>query len=166
MEDRLRKHMKEKPGSADIYRTDYDEMWSGIEDRLDTFVPQKRGRIWLRIAASVIMLVTSGILVFNYMNKISSGEREQVSEFIETEGYYSSLIQQKYELIRNTDQEIDPVILQDLDGLDKALLELKDDLKDDADNQEVVEAMVRNYRVKLMILEKILDELEKDNNAV
>ena len=38
--------------------------------------------------------------------------------------------------------------------------ELKIDLKDDAANEEVIEAMIQNYRIKLQILEEILTQLK------
>ena len=45
---------------------------------------------------------------------------------------------------------------------------LKEDLKDNADNEEVVFAMIQNYRLKLDILEEILLQLrsaEKNNDC-
>ena len=56
----------------------------------------------------------------------------------------------------------------ELGELDGILRELKEDLNDDADNQEVVEAMMQNYMLKLEILEDMLEQIkakkEKNNN--
>ncbi len=49
----------------------------------------------------------------------------------------------------------------DMVELDEIFEELKDDLKDDSDNEEVIEAMVQNYRIKLQVLEEILTQLKK-----
>ena len=51
----------------------------------------------------------------------------------------------------------------ELGDLDAILLELKEDLSDDADNQEVVEAMMQNYMLKLEILEDLLEQIKAKN---
>jgi hypothetical protein len=51
----------------------------------------------------------------------------------------------------------------ELSELDKIYRELKEDLKDNADNEEVVAAMIQNYRLKLEILEEILQQLQPAN---
>ena len=48
--------------------------------------------------------------------------------------------------------------------MNAAFSELKADLKDNVDNEEVVTAMMENYRLKLQILEEILKELEKERS--
>ena len=55
-------------------------------------------------------------------------------------------------------------LIEDFTEMDKAFLELKEDLKDDVDNEEVVEAMINNYRLKLKILERIMIEIEEKDN--
>ena len=39
-------------------------------------------------------------------------------------------------------------------------MELKDDLNDNADNDEVIQAMIQNYRIKLEILEEMLNQIK------
>ena len=58
----------------------------------------------------------------------------------------------------------DPRVIEDLEAMDKAFAELKGDLEDNVDNEEVVAAMMENYQLKLRILEEILSELEKEND--
>ena len=55
------------------------------------------------------------------------------------------------------------VINFDLVELDEVFEELKNDLKDDSDNEEVIEAMIQNYRLKLQILNEMLEQLNKAN---
>jgi predicted CopG family antitoxin len=49
----------------------------------------------------------------------------------------------------------------DMEELDDVYRELKEDLKDNASNPEVIEAMILNYRVKLEILEDLLNQLKE-----
>jgi len=43
--------------------------------------------------------------------------------------------------------------------------ELKNDLDDHAANQEIIEAMIQNYRLRLGILEQILAQLIEKNET-
>jgi uncharacterized protein YqiB (DUF1249 family) len=49
--------------------------------------------------------------------------------------------------------------------LDKVYAELKEDLKDNAHNEEVIEAMIQNYRLKLDILEEMLYQLKESQES-
>ena len=49
----------------------------------------------------------------------------------------------------------------DMEELDQAYEELKEDLKDNVANPAVIEAMILNYSVKLEILEDLLHQLKE-----
>ena len=51
-----------------------------------------------------------------------------------------------------------------MEELDEVYDELKEDLKDNASNPEVIEAMILNYKVKLEILEDLLEQLKAKEN--
>jgi hypothetical protein len=48
--------------------------------------------------------------------------------------------------------------------LDSICTDLKKDLKDNIANQEVIEAMIQNYRIKLQLLEDMLKLLKENEN--
>ena len=48
----------------------------------------------------------------------------------------------------------------DMTELDSVYTDLKKDLKDNMANQEVVEAIIENYRLKIRILEELLSEIK------
>ena len=56
------------------------------------------------------------------------------------------------------------MLADDMEELDEVYLELQEDLKDNVSNPEVIEAMVLNYRVKLEILEDLLNQLNEKEN--
>jgi hypothetical protein len=90
------------------------------------------------------------------------------SEFLEVDAYYTSQISlRKDELFSNA--AADPGIRRQVNAefkqIDSNIKELKRDMNDNINNREVVEALMQNYRVKLQLLENILQELnEKDAN--
>ena len=87
-----------------------------------------------------------------------------VKELIEAEAYYTSQINmRKEEVFRLTVNapDVQKEINTELVEMDKVFEVLKEDLKDNADNEEVIEAMIQNYRLKLDILEEMLYRLKQ-----
>ena len=91
-------------------------------------------------------------------------------ELLEADVYYTAQIKYKKEELFSLASDspgLQKDVVNELADLDKVLLELKDDLSDEADNQEVVEAMMQNYMLKLEILEDMLEQIKmkKDKNT-
>ena len=53
-------------------------------------------------------------------------------------------------------------MIYDLNQLDSLYTELKSDLRDNIANQEVIDAMIQNYRLRISILEELLSEIKPD----
>jgi hypothetical protein len=91
-----------------------------------------------------------------------------IKELIEAEAYYSSMISQKQdEIFRLTESnpDIRHEINMEMVDLDRVYSELREDLKDNAHNEEVIEAMIQNYRLKLDILEEMLFQLKQSEES-
>jgi len=88
-------------------------------------------------------------------------------EIQETEQYYSQMVTQRYDELKPFLME-NPgalrMLTDDMEELDEVYLDLKEDLKDNVSNPEVIEAMILNYRVKLEILEDLLNQLKEKEN--
>lgn len=162
------------------HRDEFDDLepnpaiWQKIEKR----ETKKPGLNWtqvlLRVAAVVVIFVSSYIFI-DYLNKQDStpvfAEEEMTDpadavmyqDLVEADFYYSSQIAERKEdfyRLAGDDAPLRNEINMELTELDKIFRELKEDLKDNADNEEVVVAMIQNYRLKLEILEEILNQLE------
>jgi len=70
---------------------------------------------------------------------------------------------QKVQPLLSTYPDLGSELNRDFSELDSICLELKQDLKDNVSNQEVIEALIQNYRIKLTILEDLLNQLEKSD---
>jgi hypothetical protein len=92
-----------------------------------------------------------------------------IPEIQEAEIYYTSLLNDKISQIKpllEQNPELGESLQQDLSELDSIYGELQNDLRDNIANDEVVEAMIQNYILKLQILEDLLeymDESSKNN---
>jgi len=83
----------------------------------------------------------------------------------EAEAFYASRINEMKELVFQYAMDnpgIEEELELELSQLDSVYTELRKDLKDNAANEQVVEAMIQNYRIKLEILEDILHQLKKN----
>ncbi len=154
MRDSLKEHIESNAEDFEVYPFDAND-WNKIADKLDP--PKRHYRGWLLgVAASLAVIFISTVLV------MSSSQTAPPNEVAEMEGYYQEAINAKISLVKN--QLEDDSILEDLNAMDEAFAELKLDLDENVDNEEVVIAMMENYQLKLKILERILSELEKENS--
>jgi hypothetical protein len=85
----------------------------------------------------------------------------------ETEIYYNNLVNNLYSeatpLLAGY-PDIEKELISDLSQLDSICTDIKKDLKDNVANQEVIEALINNYRIKIHILEDMLNTLKEDEN--
>lgn len=152
MRDSLKEHIESNAEDFEVYPLDSND-WNKITDKLDP--PKRHYRWWaLGVAASFAVIFISSVLV------LSTSENVATNELTEMESFYEEAISQKVTLVKSHLQ--DDRILQDLSAMDEAFAELKLDLDENVDNEEVVMAMMENYQLKLRILEEILTELEKE----
>ena len=92
---------------------------------------------------------------------------ENIKLLLDAEAYYSSKISTLSSNVFQLSSD-KPEIRTDIETefleLDNIFKELKHDLKDNAANEEVLQAMIQNYRIKLEILTEILEQLNKSKN--
>jgi hypothetical protein len=89
------------------------------------------------------------------------------SQLKETEIYYNSLANSLYReatpLLTNN-PEIEKELLTDISQIDSICSEIIKDLKDNVANEDVVEALIQNYRIKIRLLEDMLSILKKNKD--
>jgi hypothetical protein len=84
-------------------------------------------------------------------------------EIIEVQAYYTRQISDRENEINKyaaSDPNIKTQLKVEFNQLDSIYSSLRRDLKDNIDNREVVEAMIQNYRIRLEILENMLQQLK------
>ncbi len=130
-------------------------------------------------AAAVAAIFVASYFFHDYMasrnqtpEKLFGKNMEDASpmarELMEAEAYYSSMISQKQEEIfrlTTSNPDIRHEIDMEMVDLDRVYSELREDLKDNAHNEEVIEAMIQNYRLKLDILEEMLYQLKQSDES-
>lgn len=172
MKDRLEEFVRSHREEFDILEPRSD-MWENIEQMMDK-PSQFRDRIAKRTVRYYIIRVAgiAAIFIFSlgvqrfYLNYKNA--HTEIPELREAEMYYTGLIKQKLieaKPILSEYPEIQEKLNSDLSELDSVYKDLKKDLKDNVANQEVIEAMIDNYRLRIGILEEMLGFLEEKNSA-
>lgn len=173
MKDRFEEFVKNNREEFNIH-TPNPDLWKKIEKK-------KKGtgtrKIWLivsRIAAVAIIFFLS--YAYHEFRDYRKQERlaknidqkvyEMVPELKEAEFYYNNQVNLKLEELQplfTHSPEIKEEVNRDLTELDSVYISLKQDLMDNIANDQVLEAMIQNYRLKLDILEDLLHEVNNEN---
>jgi len=167
LEDYIRKHREE----MDIYKPSSGN-WRKIRQELKT--GRNSGYRWISIAAMVAVIIGTAVVLlkpgFKSSHKTIGDNSDQVmmkgsSMLKETEIYYNNLANSIYQeaapmLTRNP--EIEKELVTDISQIDSLCSEIKKDLKDNVANQDVIEALIQNYRIKIRLLEDMLAILKEN----
>ena len=179
MKDKLKKFTDQNRDSFESYTLDLDEAWSGIDAKLNELevkgLPARQADTkfpWiavLKIAATIVVVMTLGFGFYMNAQRIEIKTNGIAlhnisSELADTEAFYTTQIAETIKLIEVSAGGFEPEIRSQIQILDEEYMSLRNDLKDNANSEEVINAMIEYYRLKLAMLEKILDELQKDND--
>lgn len=157
MKDKLEKFITENRSAFD----DLDpkpETWPKVAS---TLKPAWFSEVWIWRAAAVLLL---GMVAFLWFNQPSSGTNAQlISEFTDTEKYYSDQILEKIKWIENFPEND---LVQDrtleIQRMEAMYEVLSDEFKQNP-NATLKDAMILNMLVRIDILNQQLESLELVN---
>lgn len=164
-------------------RTEFDaesprsDVWAAIRQDLDkpavVVRPMRVQRPWYQVAAAVaLLLMTGGAggMWLAQQNDPAAMAQERVEErlpeFAEAEAFYNQQIGERNAEL--TKYHPDTQVTADLKALDQSLAELKAELANvpAGREEEIVQRMIANYRLKLQLLERVLERMEQfDHNS-
>lgn len=157
-----------------------DSLWEGISEQLKhpKKTEVKKGKtvkvvqmysisrpVLMRVAASVALLLAIGIGWVSYkVNTLDDAANSP--QLSKTEQHYDQVFHAKLAELKQYEQDelYDPDLLTDIEELSSIYADLRNDLKEDANNEQVVEAMIHNYKIRIELLERMLDEIKMKKN--
>lgn len=182
MSDRLEDFVKQHREEFDLREPD-PSIWLKINpanapltsapeaDRHIPVIKEKRPIRWLRIAAAIAVIFAGSSAGIYFLtggnNDADLYSMEIYMEMQETEQYYKQMMAARYtelEPFLVSDPMANEMLTADMAELDQVYTELEEDLKDNASNPDVIEAMILNYSIKLEILEDLLNQLKEKEN--
>ncbi|MCC6413892.1 MAG: hypothetical protein IT270_19745 [Saprospiraceae bacterium] len=147
-------------------------VWSNINGGLEGSAPKMR-MMWIskisRIAAVLALLITSVAIGVWYGQNNPNGAQAGMSlaevsdEYAELERYYQGDIAVKRQkLVSYTSNDTETDVLNDLEQMDTIMEELRTELANvpPGNREQVVRAMIENYKAKAAILQRVLERLE------
>jgi hypothetical protein len=173
--DKLEKYIIKNRDKFDVHDP-APELWDKINpEKSKGKIGRLKWRSMIWKVAAMVAIIMSVFLVYELIHfdelKLAwknKKENKQINipELREAEIYYSSLIQNSMQKVQSHLTEYPDLrheLIRDFSELDSIYNDLKRDLKDNVANQEVVEALIQNYRIKIKILEDLLYQLQKSN---
>jgi len=165
--------MKQLEEFINNHRDNFDEelpsgdLWEKIEAKLENKTVRPLGKIKIisAVAAMLAVALLSTFLLNRYYNqdqKVSDQLDPEMQELLETEAYYASMVNGKMDEIEKCYliyPELKTDIESDLQQLDLMYHELRNDLNDNLYNREVIEAMIQNNRVRLEMVDRVLNQI-------
>jgi hypothetical protein len=168
--ENLEEHIRNNRKYLDRYNPPSDT-WKKIEKELKK--DKRPNRNWILVAAMIAVIFGTAVILFRPVYRWSDNKKYtghaagENSQLKETEIYYNNLVNSLYEeatpLLTNI-PDVKKELNSDLSHLDSICTDLKRDLKDNISNQDVMEALIRNYRIKIQILEDMVTVLKENEN--
>jgi hypothetical protein len=170
--DRLEEHIKKNKEDLDVY-TPSPEIWDEITKGIHA---GKSNKIrWVSAAAMIVVIFTTAALFYVGENRKKAALLSRDEALImkanpqlqETEIYYNNQVNFLYSEAKPLlagHPDIKKELLSDMSQIDSLCADIKNDLKDNVANQEVIEALINNYRIKIKILEDMLVLLKQNEN--
>lgn len=168
--DNFEKHIRNNKNFFDDKKVDKDKIWQNITIELDEKSPKiipLQKLPFLKIAASLLLFfgLSATIGVAIHKGSSSSPVGAIVSkELKEVNMYYGNIVSHQVELVKNhsqlskTDKE---EFLSFMDELDAEYLELKIEMDKNLDNEVILEAIIKNYKKRIQLIESLLKRISE-----
>ncbi len=146
-------------------------IWAKIEQQL----PQQEAKIFpirrfLSIAASVCLLIGMGIAIGLHLatpNPVNS-LADISQEYGQVEAYYANKVNYKIAELAKLNKNTNPLLQKDLKELDQWLQHLHQELSEvpKSNRENVINAIIKNYKTKLQVLETVLDSVKEQASEI
>jgi len=169
MRNDIENHIENQKNLIDVEIPDDEKIWKNIS--LELGKPRKY-QIWrLRIAAVVLVMITSGVVLTYYWQQKKVYEKNasllNVSKEIGGEGNYFQLtIQRKMEEVQQSGPHGEPyyLMISQLRQVDMQLETYLADFQELGNHPKILKGILRCYELKIRIIEKTLNEIEKNKH--
>ncbi|MCD4770122.1 MAG: hypothetical protein K8R35_08150 [Bacteroidales bacterium] len=170
--DKLEKFISNRRDELDIYEPS-SFVWSRVEKipRKNNYhlrnAATKAAMIIILVSSSLLLIIFSASYFYNRSYYPVFSETGTETDLSETEEYYNyrmEILLEKARPLLTANPGLEEDLLADIANLDSICMEIKTDLKDNVSNQEVIEALILNYMIKVSVLEDMLEMLEENDH--
>lgn len=145
------------------------QAWEQIEKRLHERKKGRRKHILLhyskRVAAAILLLVLVGGGIARLGADPEAQFAAQYPELAETEHFYEQVLRKKQQVVS---QKLGSAAYQqEIQTLETEYQRLKESLGEHTNQEQIINSMIQNYRLRLELLEQLLQQIneqEKDES--
>lgn len=178
MKDKLKQFVQEHRQEFEFDEAP-DFVWQNIEKELKSKNRKQQLNTTTSNVIKMVLKIAAVFVLFFFVagawkQSHKSSETlfaQKYPELMEAENHYQAMIQVKMTEVRTYEEQNNitdqGLVTSEMFELESIYQELKDELKDEVENKKVINAMIQNYRMRLEILETLLEQLnslEKDDN--
>ncbi|HAH22907.1 MAG TPA: hypothetical protein DCL77_03955, partial [Prolixibacteraceae bacterium] len=166
--DRLESFVKDNRHEFDHLEPS-DKLWEVISIRLDEQPAKRRKFTLLKVAAMIAVVAISSAIVYNVLvpapQQAASAVKvdPEVQELMEAEAFYAQEVSGRMAEIQKcykVNPELKSEIEGDLNELETMYRSLKNDLRENISNKEVIEAMIENNRNRVKLVDEVLEQIK------
>ena len=162
--EELEEFVRKNRNDFDGQRPRKEKMWAHIEQQLpeqgEVKRPNNSTRIWFLTIIVLLFAAVGGVLFIQ--SKKPAIMMVQQEELHDINSYYTQLISYKVEQVKTSmelSEEDKEEFLEYFQELENECKKLETDLTQQLDNEQVLGAIVENYRQRLNLLENLLRRL-------
>lgn len=164
--DNFEKHIRENAAQFDTQKADRAKLWANISAELQK--PESKviplwKRPMLSIAASLVLLLgIAGFIGLSIYGGGSSSTQYVFKELLEIDMHYKGLVSYQVQLVENSpnlSKEDKAEFLSFMDELDAEYETLREEMRNNLDNELVLEAIVANYKKRIELIENLLRQI-------
>ncbi|OFX85776.1 MAG: hypothetical protein A2W99_05610 [Bacteroidetes bacterium GWF2_33_16] len=165
---KIEEYIRQNRNKLDVENADEDFLWAGISQ---SFIKPKRSKrmVVLQIAASVLLFIGLSYAVFELsiirnnqeliLKNIDPKLARQEAQFQkQINTYYNTLIK------TNFDKDQLATSFNELQNIDDMIHQYSEDLKNHGANPKILNSLMDLYQKKILVLDRMLNEIEKNKN--
>ncbi|AWX45546.1 hypothetical protein HME9304_02567 [Flagellimonas maritima] len=164
--DNFEKHIRDNASQFDEYKADRAKLWVTISKELENEKP-KIIPLWkspiLQIAASIALLLgITGIIGLSIFSGNTVENQYMPKELVDIDMHYQNLVSYQVQLVQNhpkLSEEDKSEFLSFMEELDLEYETLRLEMRKNLDNEQVLEAIVANYKKRIELIENLLKQI-------
>ncbi|WP_303920946.1 hypothetical protein [Draconibacterium sediminis] len=170
MKQELEKYLKEQRLKLDVEDPEPDIVWEGIRNQLHQNKKQNLPQWFWKVAAIFLFVVSATYFVVNETSdkQMVIVQLSDISEELgNKEASLQKVVNAKWEMVEQElpeDNSEIQFLLNELNNLDQIYATYQKDLNNTIDNEPVIHVLLDYYEKKIKVLNRILLEIEKQEN--
>ena len=165
--DNFEKHIRENTSQFDEHKADKAKLWKNIVKELKAEEPKVIPlwkSPWIKVAASILLILgVTAVIGLSGIGQNNNMETNYVSkELLDIDMHYKNLVSYQVELVQNhpkLSDEDKTEFLSFMEELEEEYAVLKLEMQKNLDNEQVLEAIIGNYKKRIELIENLLTQI-------